>query len=402
MPPKVPPPPSGPPKPAHPLPPALPVSSNAALVQPRPFERKGEPDGDGGYSSEGNDPPADYYHGMWRTHDRSRNPDAKERKKQRDMVIGWNRNERLDRQEGAIYIRSEEHVFQQAGPYCFAHCAVFAAMRRREFAPAQIISMMKRPSMAAQIQEWQKNYITRYVVFEAQEANEITDVFSCVENEMGPVLASEFPSKWQADAKAVAKPGAKPEHSPMIAPSANIVFPQLIGHYPSITPYSAAHKTSFSVDYSWGGNSVENQSRLPSTVGATSFHQALFANFQAPRKFTVPHSVLKTKRMMTREPTSLVLLDIGCRDRKNATSGHVILADFTDPGHPGLFDPNGGCIEPKQGFCYLDFEQTMQSVWEHYTSNNLQNLQQGLQQLKVAQHDRKIYILVYQLYVQSI
>lgn len=387
-----------------PIPPAVAISSNVPIAGPAPFDRKVGPDADEGYSSEGEDPPADYYHGMWRAHDRSRNRDAAERKKQREMVIGWKRSERPERKESGYFTRADEHVFQQTGGYCFANCGAFVYMRRNGFSPAQIICMLKRPAIAAQIAQSQKNYSVRRAIFKngAQQANEIADVFTRIGDELGSLLARENPSQWQADAKGIAKPGKKAERLPWMAPNSDIIFPQLIGHYPSKTPFSATQKSSFSVDYFNGGNSVVNQPRLPSAIGASSFHQALFANFQAPRKFAVPHPTIKDGRMLTRQPTSLVMLDIGCRDPVNHTEAHGILADFTDSAHPGLFDPNRGWYEPKQGFCYLDFEQEMHSIWEHYTNNNRQNPLQGLRHLKVAEDDTAIFILAYQLYIQSI
>jgi hypothetical protein len=341
---------------------------------------------------------------MWRAHDRPRLRAAAERKKQRDAVIGWKRSQRLDGDDAGFFVRADEHVFQQPGGYCFANCGAFAYMRRNGFSPAQIICMLKRPAIAAQVKQWQEAYSVRRAIFKSgdQQANEIADVFTRIDNQLGPLLAREQPSKWQSDAKTNATSGGRAERLPWMTPNSDIVYPHLIGQFPPQTGIDAKKKGSFSVDYDWGGNSVVNHPRLPASVGATSFHQALFANFQAPRKFAVPHPTFKAQRMMTRQPTSMVLLDLGCRSLQNATGGHVLLADFSDPAHPGLFDPNGGWIEPKQGFCFLDFEQAMHSVWERYTSNNLQNRQQGLPHLKVAADDTKIFIFAYQLYVQSI
>ena len=382
----------GPAKPSSPLPlpPPVPVSSNHPLAQPGPLERKTSPDADAGYNSEAEDPPADYYHGSWRSHDRARNPDEADRKKSRGMATGWERSARPDAKTSDFFRRtSGAHYYKQAEPFCFAVCGAYAYMRRRGFSPEKIVFNLKRPAMITKMKRWQKFYESREGKFEGgwRLADTIADLFSKIEKDIGEVLEGGIAAP---DAKKSGKSDAVP----------NIVFSSVIGHFPPENTYARAPKKTYATKMALGGNFVMHRPHTPSDIPALTFHQALFANFQPPRALQLPHPSLKNKRIMTRTVTPLVLLSLDGRDNNEAI-GHAIMVDFTDPAHPGVFDPNYGWIEPRQGFCFLDFEQLMHSVWEQYTQNNTRNPRQGLGQIRLGKNEEELAIIAFQLYVQS-
>ncbi len=64
--------------------------------------------------------------------------------------------------------------------------------------------------------------------------------------------------------------------------------------------------------------------------------------------------------------TALPFVTLGTSNAAD-TAYHSMIADFSEAAHPGIFDPNFGWIELRQGHCMLDLEKVLFDLWEHYT-----------------------------------
>ncbi len=355
------------PAPHGPLAPSPP--SAAGQPDQKSFERKAAPDGlvapqgeSDGYDSERDDLAPDYYHGQWRSRDRKKIADPSERKRRRDLAQGWD----FDPEALSIpaqFIRGKSNQYSQKAGHCLMACYSFYYLRRS--------GMTTQAAIAELDSSWFNKGLpllhAEYAKLRQPTAGSalFSTVFTTIMRRL---------QRNHSYAKLSPSTG-KPIHR------ADIFFGTLIGCYPR-RQYPEAERT---VQFSAGKNAVSFVCHQQPMAPATTMQASLFAGYQAPRATTIPLARSWTGTVPTAErvATPFVLLRMswptGKMDgAKELTAAHGIIVDFTNPEHPGIFDPNFGWMEPAQGFCFLSFERALNSLWEHYTGHNRSNNVQGV------------------------
>ena len=189
--------------------------------------------------------------------------------------------------------------------------------------------------------------------------------------------------------------------SPHAVPvNTDVYFLQIIGLYAGVPddPETESSATS-RVDLSVSSNHVINSPHAPMTQRRATFQASLFSAFQPSVERILPHPVRRESRLY-RTALPFVILQLQCRTIGGVPDAHDILVDFSDPRHPGVFDPNYGWLEPEQGFCILSLEQILTVLWEHYT--RVRSTTPGMQGSRhIAGDDNTIFWRAVQIFQQS-
>ena len=154
----------------------------------------------------------------------------------------------------------------------------------------------------------------------------------------------------------------------------------------------------FDIDLTVGFSRVVNFPHLPSGRRGTTFQASLFSSFQETVERTIPHPG-KPDMSAYRGATPFVVLSLHFFSSRGKETGHCLIVDFSDPDHPGVFDPNFGWMEPRQGFNFLSLEQALETLWTYYTVVGPEPAQRGI---RFHHGDNvRIHARAFQIYRQS-
>ena len=146
------------------------------------------------------------------------------------------------------------------------------------------------------------------------------------------------------------------------------------------------------------GNWVNSRPHdIPQGAGA-SLQSALLSSLQPCRTFKVPDP-RDASVSMTRCATRFVHLAIWIPPDK----GHAVVLDLGDGSTGmGVFDPNFGWMEPKQGFNVLSMEQVLMCLWEFYTNVKCERPRTKGREFLDFFNNSFARIEAYQIYLQTL
>lgn len=384
-------------------------ASRLGSARPLPGAQAYVPSGDdGGYDSSSEEPPQNYHETLSRERDRKRLPDRKERKGQRTAAMeGWTHDAKNT--GPGFYVRRDRHRFQQMIPddkegSCKSYCTAYICLRRIGYSMEQTLRIMKTHIVSWVICKEQRGTL-------AAEAKKHPGFGQFgVRTPPSKVSALAFSAMWKEmvnlsplfkeDLPGQAAKELERRHL-MGGYTSDIFFDQVIGCYASpdsLLPYGDGF---FSTSYERDDNVVQNRPVRPPVTMTSTIQASLLAGYEACKPRTLEHPDRLDVRLH-RTPMPFVTLDIvRYRDRPTPFfMAHEILIDFSDPDHPGIFDPNFGWMEPAQGFCTLSLEQALTTIWEYYT-RNFSTTPERKGHRHFAPLTDNVYMLAYQIYVQS-
>ncbi len=356
-----------------------------------------------GYDSTAEEPPQSYYEGMSRDRDRKREPDAQKRKRARMLANAW-----TTFSEGIspdFYVRGPEHAYKQSGGYCQAVSGAFIHLRHVGFSVKQTIRLLKKPPVADMIPIWRERYV-KYQVNHAKCMQKFFSYDDVIANSLSEIADAIREFSHRLPEKLSSGDAKKSEVDRRLPQSgSDIFFQRRIGEFfsggtPPRDPDELKHM--FRTKYIKGDHYVESRSHPPSNVRSQNFQTTLFASYQPCISRSVPRKHLGFVPTVTATPFVILRLEMWS-DTKRLQEAHVVVVDFSDPVHPGIFDPNFGWMEPKQGFCFLGLEQALTSIWTFYTGKEKHTPQRQFSSLRNRDDDIESAVYqAFQIYVQSL
>jgi hypothetical protein len=285
--------------------------------------------------------------------------------------------------------------FAQNADNCAAFCAAYLSLRLNGIAIPNVLNKLAGSNIRSSVKTLHANY--RTAENEAKTAGKaaISPLATAGKSQHLSQLLTQMHAQIRADLKQTPAP-LKNE----------IVFIQAIGGY---TPTPRDFPPSMYDAFIKQGDNIVLSKPMPLTrwqTSATTLQAALFFEYKAPVPVPVVSKLLHDKacaaaKPATLTPTGFVYLSFCFVSAAGQSSGHALLVDFTDARRPGIFDPNFGWLETRQGYCTLEFEQIIYESWRRYTKWNSKNGKRGIKNLDIVQ-DRRFMILAFQVYLQTL
>ena len=328
------------------------------------------------------DLPANYYNGMWREHDTKQNVDQKHSAASQKMA-SKSQTSLVPGMAPAAFVRLPNADYVQDGPYCLLLSAAFVYFRRLGLTPILAINAFKQRWIQKQLPIWRARYGR---ILEIREYGEAQSDSSCIMMTLKELDVGQRAGRLAA---LVVQRPIRPD---------DIWSTNLIGAYPSLPDMDGL--ADLCIHH--GNNTVRTRPQLPSPLRRESSMQLqLFAGYQEPRNTQIKRNtaLCLPARHAQRGTLPYVLLQFHFHEQ-GVWRRHAVMVDFSDRQHPGIFDPNFGCMEPQQGFNFLDFELVLNSLWDYYTNFSRKWPLHGSESHTFI--PRGIYVTAFQLHEQVI
>jgi hypothetical protein len=387
-------------KPGVPLPPS---SRPAAWTTPD----SGAASIEDGYGSDADpgDHPKSYFESMSRDRDRQNNPSRDDRQRQRELAgSGWEADAKNT--GPGFYVRGDAHKFEQTSAagagLCKSICGAYIYLRHLGYSVQKTITVMKSKVVAAKFPAWQREFMQAHrAVLERESYSELSGVAAKLYSHIAAELRASlhrFPERLNP-----ADPLEKLPKTPLAVP--DIFFEQIIGQFAHHTlRLNAQGMQAYQTAIQIGDNVVKARPHAPSSQRVDTLQEALFSSYQPCVKSIVPQQPGKEQkggRNLLRSATPFVQLSLYFHDEQKMPAGHSVVVDFSDAAHPGIFDPNFGWMEPRQGHCFLSLEQALYTIWQFYTRNKSASQGAGGVKHLARLRDPQTYMIARQIFVQS-
>ncbi len=367
--------------------------------------------GDDGYDSSLEEPAQNYFERSTRERDRKRLADRKERKSQRIAASeGWTHDAKNT--SPGFYVRRDSLRFKQfvgddKRGSCKTICTAYICLRHLGYSLQQTLRILQIPFVSELIHNKHRStYRYEDKKFPGNPQLGIRTAPSIVSARLFDVMWRELISLSVLFQETLAAPSAAEmvKRREAMGYTSDIFFNQVIGCYASPNTKLPDSDEFFSTSHEKNDNIVENMPIRPPVIWTSTMQANLLGGYEACNARTLRHPERHDVRLH-RTPMPFVVIDIlrykqFLSPGETPAAGHEVLVDFSDPDHPGIFDPNFGWMEPEQGFCTLSLEQALTTIWETYTQNRSTRLDRKGHR-HFAPISDGVYMLAYQIYVQS-
>lgn len=344
-----------------------PVAPHTGTAPSNGFDAKGD-------DSETDEPSETDYEVWMRSRDRKVGGDPAARAKQRATArTGW-APLAIDPNS---YIRSEKFAFDQAGGTCNAVCDAFVRLRLQGYSTAQTIDILKRPTIRAAFADWQiscrETWNLPRVVARPFKCEHLGLSLANISKHLGKILEST-----------TIKPSGQGIATPLHLPDIYHFLPT--GEFREIS-------------------ALESFCSPRMKTLTESLFQFMQVQFGVAKRRLTQKSLLWPDGVRTNTcPTPFVYIHLAFVV-KDEVKGHMIVADFSNPDQPGIFDPNFGWMAPEQGLCFLSIEQMLFIIWTYYSHETCgKAVTQGIENLipmQAKSRNAVSHATAYQLHLQS-